>query len=188
MNNDSNWWMAAGRFGAGGLWIAAALFFASGAQARDPLAQTGGSLLAQGELIRVQAQTCHVECGQALARCERLRERGTHCPREFQFCKERCDGAKAESPATGRERCSASIAARPPQAFARRATRTTAAPAALVPRPAASAANSGRPRQDAAAFGCGVGSKHQERLTRSRPRWCRSWRCRRCGSSTLRRD
>ena len=104
MNNDSNWWMAAGRFGAGGLWIAAALFFASGAQARDPLAQTGGSLLAQGELIRVQAQTCHVECGQALARCERLRERGTHCPRECQFCKERCDGAKAESPATGRER------------------------------------------------------------------------------------
>lgn len=104
MEHHSNRWTAAWRFWGGGFWMAAALLLATGAQARDPLKSATDVLMPRGELIHAQAQTCQVECGQALALCERRRERGTHCPREFQSCKERCSGAKAENPATGRER------------------------------------------------------------------------------------
>jgi hypothetical protein len=43
-----------------------------------------------GAVDEAQMQTCQVQCGQALAACERERPRGAFCPREFQSCKEQC--------------------------------------------------------------------------------------------------
>jgi hypothetical protein len=57
---------------------------AARAMAADPLYAYAGA-------NPLTAQTCRLECSRNLALCERARDRGTRCSREFQFCKDGCD-------------------------------------------------------------------------------------------------
>ena len=61
-----------------------------------------------GELIRVDVQSCQLQCGRVLASCERERLQGSHCPRDYQSCKGGCEadkGSLAAVPAPREKSC-----------------------------------------------------------------------------------
>lgn len=64
----------------------AALLIAPPSLGKDPLQATGA-------LERIDVQTCQLQCGRALAQCERARLKGTHCPRDYQFCRDECENS-----------------------------------------------------------------------------------------------
>lgn len=72
-----------------GLAAALGLLLAMTAESRDLLAPPGG-------LMRVEVQTCQLQCGRTLAECERARTPGARCPRNYQACREDCESGAAK--------------------------------------------------------------------------------------------
>lgn len=52
--------------------------------------ETSASSLAPQEAGQIVVQNCRMQCGVTLANCERKRERGLHCTREAQSCRDNC--------------------------------------------------------------------------------------------------
>ena len=72
-----------------GLTVVLGLLLATSAESRDLLVPPGG-------LIRVEVQTCQLQCGRTLAECERARTPGVGCPRNFQACRDDCEGGTVQ--------------------------------------------------------------------------------------------